>query len=546
MKFKNHILLIKNICFLAFVITIGCTYSPTEKYINPVSPPYPIPSDTIQVDINSFNNGSSAPSSYFMLGGANFFYKLQGPHQKIKNYLVTLDGNGYSSGQSLGDGTMNLFIDPRTLSSGTHTVVITIITDTNTGSLADLLGGENYTITKSFNIIIDKVPPDAIPNPTLTIENGYLTMKWSAFNKSNFYLHVIRSYWKGNTTVLLPDTTLLTSSTSYVDKGYVGGKVTYSLALSGVDFTVYYNIDFDFDGLPTSITKGTNEVAQISWGQPTVGTFSGIQVVQTNGTQQYEAKPNTVQGDTLILGGTASATITLKSAVNALQNFDKVVTLSSTKNLPAFSNIWAIPTQKKFIMQLPVSPGKTYRYDFPTAAKEDSLDNIKQLQVSPDGQFGVANINSQYVQINPLDFSQTITITDWTNFNYSLVSVSNNKFVSIIDPGSNIAAFDLATSATQASFWTNANPPILSDDGQYIFINGWGDVYFNTHPTWPNSWPKIGKAQVTCPSFGYPGVFYFRNGGTSELLAMCTNGVQVYNFTPTGISLIRTLTFNVP
>ena len=137
--------------------------------------------------------GNSAPDTYQMVWNTHFFFTLKGPNQRLRSFSIKIDGTEIKNG--LSGNQLEFQIDPITLTDGNHLVEVDMIVDTGSGSLANLIQAEYYYITKSFIIVVDKVPPQPISSLALAIENGLLKMKWDKLNKTNFTLHVQRAYW---------------------------------------------------------------------------------------------------------------------------------------------------------------------------------------------------------------------------------------------------------------------------------------------------------------------------------------------------------------
>lgn len=161
--------------FVIILLFQRCTFSPHNEYVNPIEPPEPI-----AVNIEEVNNTSFA-DPFYIIESTTFKFTVDAAKPVIY-YVITIDGNVVAEGN---DGNISFFLFPHSLPSGNHLVTLSIRIATQSGSVAEKLGGEYYLIEKSFRLINDPTPPPNVV-ATASYEDGHLTVRWPATDKKNF------------------------------------------------------------------------------------------------------------------------------------------------------------------------------------------------------------------------------------------------------------------------------------------------------------------------------------------------------------------------
>ena len=275
-----------------------------------------------------------------------------------------------------GGKVISFHLFPNTYPDGYHRVDIRIRVATETGSLAEKLGAEYYLIEKSFAVITDRIPPTLSAPPKLTYENGYLTLRWNAPAKKNFYYEIKRIY---QPYYPLPDTLIVnTQQDHFVDYGYVGGDITYKIVVTGYGFHQHEIGSVDlFDQPPVDFTVniGANRMVTLSWTHAKISTSNTSIIIQSGGEPITIPLQPTGQFviDTLVLAEDRNYFIETSRAGYHLQANTVIKGVSSIPNLKSFNN-FAMLTHNKLFDSI---SGAVYRYSLPALILEDSLTAIQ-------------------------------------------------------------------------------------------------------------------------------------------------------------------------
>jgi hypothetical protein len=188
---------------------------------------------------------------------------------------VTVNGNViFSSNEANG----SFYFDPLAYNSGKHTLVLSAITNSGTGSLADVTGGEGVLFERKYTIILDNDPPNQVAFKSVKRQNGSLRIEWEKYNRPNFLsysinVNVLRDstvqsgydYVTYSYEILDPNQTVL------LDSAFSGGKCTLFLKVNTVnsrdiDYSSYSQYSFQ-DELPriVSFESLSDKRLKITW-----------------------------------------------------------------------------------------------------------------------------------------------------------------------------------------------------------------------------------------------------------------------------------------
>lgn len=466
-----------------FLILSSCTFEPHDEYISQLQPPEPVAVSFI-INDPAFND------PYYLLGATRFYFRLKELDNPIVSTEVKLNGVPVSS--AVINNNVVFLLEPDRMKVGSHNVDMTLHVDTESGSLANQLGGEYYIIKQSFTAIIDPNPP-VFNSFEGGVENGLLSLRWSVPLKSNFVYKIKRT--GGSNSVFLSDTVLFdTNADHFIDPGFVGGSVHYKVVASGYGFekpigsgTVEL-APADFD-----VIKDDEGIVRLQWSNSYVDIENVQLSIRTSrNVLQERSFPFTPSGN-INLG-----TLDFKDQIEVwLTLFRKGYSTQATKinfHLPAVPNIKPFtrfniltPHHKLLI----ATEDKLYRYSLDGFVLEDSLSlpsqgihSLVSLAVSPDGSRAfVSGEGGSLISFDPVEFGKitrhdirptTTKISGSEDVPHVVLgNVSNNGFLtahfSIWRVGYYTMVFDTNTSQ---DIWHsppgNDFAPTISDDGKYL------------------------------------------------------------------------------
>ena len=136
----------KSCCVLICLFTsilCGCTYEPDGHYKNPniYPPPDQIPAS---IDIDDIDG------EFPLVFPTNFRVHVDNAGKFLKTLKVTKDGQVIELIYSSGQLNYSFLLDPANLAEGTHEYDIEAELSSGSGSLAEVVGLENYLIQKKL------------------------------------------------------------------------------------------------------------------------------------------------------------------------------------------------------------------------------------------------------------------------------------------------------------------------------------------------------------------------------------------------------------
>jgi len=185
-----------------------------------------------------------------------------GDHDVVQVGILIDGEEKYSSSNA--NGTFSILAGD--IDEGIHKLSFSVITNSNTGSIADLLGYEGFQfISNEWTLVC--VKNDRMANHTeKTIENGFLKLSWEAHSKVNFKRYRIA---KSHNSYSAAYKEYYTTNHYFTDSAYVGEKAHYDV------YTEYYSSDgyyfqwaeFDIENtLPSIKIKSTDDGQfEVNW-----------------------------------------------------------------------------------------------------------------------------------------------------------------------------------------------------------------------------------------------------------------------------------------
>jgi hypothetical protein len=222
MYFRNYLLhILIAIVFLCFILIIGgCEYHTDKVYFQDVSIP-----DSAGINIVL----DPADTVYYLSEDKGFIYHANSENRKVYNVRVFVDTVKVADiNDSIGFFKLNVddYIE------GLHTLTIIATTSTGSGSLADLLGSEGFVFSHSWDLIVNKLAPNAVQITNIFNENGVLRIEWGIFHKDHFQRYdVTKSEFDANgyqhvTTIA----SINQQNINYCyDRSFAGGTASYEV-----------------------------------------------------------------------------------------------------------------------------------------------------------------------------------------------------------------------------------------------------------------------------------------------------------------------------
>ena len=162
------------ILFAGLLLFSRCTYDPDEEFFNELEMP---DSSALNIAMDTVLLARYEPGeTIHVFGSTTFIFQINGKHGTIEALDVTLEQDGESLiiSNSL---NQSFTIDKDLFDNGPAILKVKTVVKSGSGSLADKLGQEKFTITQQWVLHVDVTPP---PQPALSqdIEDGFLTLRW--------------------------------------------------------------------------------------------------------------------------------------------------------------------------------------------------------------------------------------------------------------------------------------------------------------------------------------------------------------------------------
>jgi hypothetical protein len=205
------------IIIILLFIKCDFTYTPTGSNIVEIESP------TSKVNISLKN----AKDSLFVWGTVKLICDID-----IENKYDIYETNVYIDSILIGKANIEgiLEFNSKDLYDGVHELTVIVASYPDNNSLAAQLQREVVKKIKSFKLVVMNNEPH-IPVEIIGVDfkNGYSTVKWSKYKYSNFEFYELCMI---DSSKLEPTITHLTNiysidSLEYVNKSYIGGKITY-------------------------------------------------------------------------------------------------------------------------------------------------------------------------------------------------------------------------------------------------------------------------------------------------------------------------------
>jgi len=372
---------------------------------------------------------------------------------------------------------LNYFtLDCRNYTNGSHTLTVEVITNSNSGSVADLVGAEGFIHSYTWELIVDSSPPAAIQISKIYDAGGILKIEWTRYNQPNF--------WKYEILKSAPNSvgTITTTSLAYIedpaqnffyDSSFIGGTADYFVRVLTPMYQVSTSKVLNFnDGLPGFTVEWVNDNnVKISWNRCNYDAAFSSYVIKADNADQLiitNINQTSVNADFGIFG----------KKINYNLHVNSIRSNITGRYYPTVVNEIGIPFMKyeQFFKNsvndniLLANKNRLYRYNTIDGIIEDSTtvsNNSPVYIYSPADD--VLLLDSPRSKINPVTFA--VTPLPGLNFNSNNLSLSS---YGLADPGTGMVLYDfknlnslgnLSFPGTYKKYITEDNTHILEHNG---------------------------------------------------------------------------------
>ena len=449
MKTKSILLL-----FIAGIFILqSCEFQPNSENFIEITPPDT--TRTIQINL------SPLETQYIFTVPTLVNYDLNTFDLSVYNVEFFIGDQSIHSGtEAVGYFTF----DPEPWGIGTQTLTMVVTTNTNTGSLADLMGAEGLLFQNSWSVLLDGGSPAPVEITDIFNDDGMLKIEWEEYERINFQKYIVyknfsNKEWEGEKHILAEITD--PETTEFYDASYIGDTATYWVEIYASNKkATSQQKQFMYATTPMDTVWVNNSSAKFIWRKNPF--YRAIKKVALT-TPDYYPQPDIElfstenTSDTICIaeglkfGSEKNYTLTVypKSDIQIYQdnqNLRSTVSFGIGKSLPRFENVIGSPQNNYFYL---MNPEKIYQYSFPDFSVSSTTENkFNSSRFISNYDYSLCAIFNHEMRMYPsVDIKEFKIIQDWdigfhSYFSNTSIS-SDNKIIGAVGFGIGMYDFDL-------------------------------------------------------------------------------------------------------
>lgn len=318
------------------LLTVSCTYSPEDDVLTNLDRPE-TPVDVF-ISLNNYDEGTEI----HLAEPTEFSYNIESDAGQLEMVEVLMNTNVIYFNR-LPSG--KFIIDASDYSNGWHRLRVQFRNRSGTGSLAETLGGERFTVWREWNVYIQRGAPHK-PTVSFTKEGGRLKVSWMPYKFSNFENYTVTSQLPNGETKV---TVITDPEQNYViDDGYVGGyTIQYSVAIKTKAYFTQGDF-YPYTSNKVTLTAAFNladSVVTVKWRKP----------MFEDAFSQYVLTENDKVRSTVDV--VSDTTATFKADVLFGKSLSYTVEVRAKNNFSVFSDVYEL---KELFPKLPLTPISLY------------------------------------------------------------------------------------------------------------------------------------------------------------------------------------------
>ena len=192
----------------------------------------------------SYDSRSYYPirDTIWLMNSDRYFVRIES--QKVYGHEVKVDGDSIGTEIRSGSSTSQIFVmDATSLKEGHHSIEITGIVKSGTGSLADVVEVEAAGYSYSFHLMVSN--QQYIPEiSSIDLTRDGLKIRWNEYPRSDFASYIIKKsedfhFYHGD---VFTEKVFSKASTSLIDPTFLGKRTYYQIIVDrgGSTFLIYY------------------------------------------------------------------------------------------------------------------------------------------------------------------------------------------------------------------------------------------------------------------------------------------------------------------
>jgi len=471
----------KSAVFLIFLIFVfACQFTPDDKNFVELTKP---PSPDLQVIELGLDQDTILLTDY-----QNVRFNFSAGNNKILEVAVLIDGEKKYVKSNYHD-SFNLIASD--ISEGIHKLTFSVVTNSNSGSIADLLGQEGYQFLSNEWTLICVINDRQSSFVTQEVVDGKLRICWENYNKIGFKSYRVTKSYRS---IDSPVKEYHTTEPFFTDESYVGEGAFYQI------YAEYYSgYGYEYHWAETTVKKTLPEIGirinedsvyEVFWGNnqfvSSVGSYKLLDVADPSdtitlcrlspGIENHFNLTNAVFGNKSKL----SLVVIPKYPDNPnpdIYDYFRATTYDGYVGDRSFGYGQISSVNKNELMF--IQNNNIYKYNPFTNTITDSLTyewahcgvGYQNFSVSPDGKY----FTSRESCIHKLVLMKTSDLSDYHSYTVNVVlgnsmEVSDNGIV-ILNGDSKVNVYDVFRNKLISSYPLNA-------DVYSVGISSWGNYFY--------------------------------------------------------------------
>ncbi len=468
----------------------SCEFTPSEIPLTEVEKPSEIPPQ-ILIDLKP-------EMEILRISGPTWIsYSVETGSRELYNIEFKFDNVGIGSLYSVSDGKFKAFINTDTIrkATGMHELEISTYTSTNSGSIADKTGIEQYWYKIKWPVYVNKLAKDNFTLNDPEVFSDGITLSWPEYDYADFARYELSwnryPYESGEVSISDP------RQNSYCDKLYVEGiycKYTINLLFKGEDFRsddasffitienpeVKVNSDRSVDiKWSHSKNEGNVQLYYLDVSVPSYGYSEDHEISDlTNTTLRLSRR--------IGFGGDYKVRLRyipkgFDNYYSTLETAGGISTFALGDSVPEFQTASVIQGENSLLLY---KNGTCFKWDFLTGESSASVSfpcspnfRIPDITSSPDGNYFGYFENKEFVirRTSDLSFAGKLDVEayDGSYFNIADLSISNNGLIATVS-NNYLRIFDIGTgNKILEKYFSNDHylkEALISPDGKNIAI----------------------------------------------------------------------------
>ncbi len=418
-----------------------------------------------------------------------------GGHQ-VYEIKAELDGAPVVNTTFESENKIRAYIPAESLKDGFHEIKITIVTATNSGSIADKTGRENYWYELKWPVYMNKKAREnfKIKAPVQTPDG--VIISWPRYLYADFDRYVVTTNYNFNTrnSVSLTNPHL----NSYMDNSYIEGLyVNYAVALYFSEWEFRIDDINWFESIRKPQVVINNDLTvDVSWERSKNEQEVKLYCIRTSAPEYGIPEEQDIEDlsmtttrlqEKIGFGGNYQVQLRyipkwFDSYHSTLNTAGGVATIALGDSIPSFE--WAVWSTAENSLIL-YNQGAFRKFNTNTGESSASVsvtpvENVYLWTISgsPDGNYFGHFSNQEFIirQSSDLSVVKRMNIQAFSGYNFILssVSLSNNGLIGVTDHNNNLKIFDMGTGQKvfEEHFGSNyfLRKVILSPDGKNLAL----------------------------------------------------------------------------